>query len=409
MFSLAMLFCVASCNDKSNKSGMIVLQDEDNEIDIVALQETMKITYDEAVYTPSSYNRYINALRQAQTFLDSNTKTNDKYQQVYFELNAAIEALNKKGDKIALREKIKEAEEYENNLINYYNASTTFFVSALKTARSYVDDNEATAEMINLVIKDLSDGIKRLRVRADKSELIELVTLASAIEKDKYIETDWKMFDLAFSKAMEITDKESATEEEINIAQKELFEVIGALTSKPNKTELQELYDKAIAIDETIYSKVTLNNLNQIKVMAWNALRNAKINQAEVDQVAAELNNAINELQYKVTKKYTVTCIATMISNNHVGDKWGYYTTINNYNFGKTYTFEEEPGTIIKAEATVYEDDKVPDYGSAFFDLVMSNGYTTSVYVTVIENRGVYAGKSAKWKMTYTVIQETNE
>jgi len=102
-----------------------------------------------------------------------------------------------------------------------------------------------------------------------------------------------------------------------------------------------------------------------------------------------------------------VTCTATMIYNNNVGDQWGYYTTINDYDFSKKYTFEEEVGITIQAEANVYENDEVTDWGSLFFDLVMTDGYTTSVEVVVRENRGTYAGNKAKWKMTYTVTEVT--
>ena len=101
--------------------------------------------------------------------------------------------------------------------------------------------------------------------------------------------------------------------------------------------------------------------------------------------------------------------MATMLYNNHVGNKWSYYTALNGHRLWKTATFEEEVGITVTAEATVYESDTVPDYGSAFFDLIMQDGYTASVEVTVRENRGAYAGNKAKWRVSYSVTEAVEQ
>ena len=392
---LAMAFSIVSCKD------------EQNEIDLTPLQELMETTYEESEYTPSSYKRYTDALTDAQEFLDSEEKTQYDYNTVYRELKAAIAVLNERPDKTALADKIAEAEEYEENLDTYYNASTTKLVSALETARQWLDDEDATQGLVDSAIKSLTEGIENLQVRADKSGLVDLVASAKDLVKDEYMNTDWTGFDKALSDATKTIDKESATETEISAAHTALTTAMGALVRKPDKTELQALYDRAVAIDTTLYSKATLATLDYARAIAWDALYIAQVDQARVDEIEIELANALDGLQYKVTKKYMVTCTATMIYNNNVGDQWGYYTTINDYDFSKKYTFEEEVGITIQAEANVYENDEVTDWGSLFFDLVMTDGYTTSVEVVVRENRGTYAGNKAKWKMTYTVTEVT--
>ena len=389
---LTMAFSTVSCKD---------------EINTAPLQELMATTYKESEYTPSTYKQYTEALENAQEVLDSENKTRYDYNAAYRELKAAITILAKRPDKTALADKITEAEEYEKNLDSYYNASNEKLVAALDTAKKYLADEDATQGLVDYAITSLTEGIEKLEVRADKSGLVELVSSANEIDKDEYMNTDWSSFDTAVSNANKIIDKESATEIEINNAQTALTAAMGDLVRKPDNTALQALYDQAVAIDTTLYSKATVATLDYAKAVAWDALYIAQLDQAKADEVAAELRSAINGLQIKVTKTYKVTCAATMIYNNNVGDQWGYYTTINDHDFSKKYTFEEEVGITIQAEANVYENDDVTDWGSIFFDLVMTDGYTTSVEVVVRENRGTYAGNKAKWKMTYTITEAT--
>ena len=385
--------------------GMASCKDGQDEIDLAPLRELMEVTYEESEYTPSSYKRYINALNAAQEFLDTEPKTQYDYKTVQRELAAAITLLNKKPDKTVLAEKIAKAEEYEEHIDSYYNASATRFITALGTARKHLEDENTTQGLVDMAVKGLSEAIEGLQVRADKSELIALIASASGIARDEYMNTDWTDFDKALSDAARIAEKESATKAEISTAHTVLTAAVDALVRNPDKTELQVLYDEAAAIDASLYSKATLAALDYAKAAAWDALYIARVDQARIDEIEAELTAALNGLQYKVTSTYTLTCTATMIYNNNVGDQWGYYTTVNGYDFSKKHTFVEEVGITLRIEATVYESDSVTDWGSTFFDLVMTDGYTTSVEITVRENRGTYAGNKAKWRMTYTVTE----
>lgn len=390
---LTMAFSIVSCND------------EPTELDISPLEELMETTYEESAYTPSSYDGYAEALTAAQEFLDADEKTEETYNTVYQDLKTAILLLKKKADKTALIAKIAEAEEYEENIDIYYDASTTALLTYLETARGVADDIEATQYLVDASVQNLTEGIGKLKVRADKSELIALVDDANKVEKDKYLNTDWRDFDSSLSAANQIVEKESATETEITNAHTALSNVMGELVLKPNLTELQAQYERATEVDTTLYSKATVATLDYEMSRAWNALYIVTPTQAEVDAIATALRQAIDGLQIKVTKTYMVTCTANQYYNNNVGNKWGYYTTINDYDFSKKYTFEEEVGITIKAEAVVYEDDEVTDWGWTYFDLVMTDGYTITVEVVVEENRGTYAGNKSRWRMTYTVTE----
>ena len=390
-------FCIVSCKDGQN------------EVDIEPLRELTETIYEESNYTPTSYKRYLDALNEAKEFIGSNNRNEYDYNNALRNLKSAIATLKLKPDKTDLAEKIIEAEKYEEKLNSYYIASSDKFVTALETARKWLADEDVTQEMVDAAIANLNEGINKLEIKADKTELVDLVNVASGVIKDDYMNSDWVAFDKALAGAQKIIDKESATANEISTVHIALTNVIENLVLKPDKTELQILYERANSIDTTLYSKSSLAVLDYAKAIAWDALYIAQVDQARIDEIESELNDAINGLQYKVTKTYTVICTATMIYNNNVGDQWGYYTTINDYDFSKKYTFEEEVGVTIQAEASVYENDEVTDWGSTFFDLIMTDGYTTSVEVTVRENRGTYAGNKAKWKMTYTVIEVVEE
>lgn len=379
------------------------------QLDITPLQKLMSVTYQEIDYTPSTYKKYATALTKAQEFVDTDNKVQSDYDKVFRDLKAAIILLNKRPNKTILSEKVLEAEKYEKAIDNYYKSSTENFLSSLKKARDQLKNDDTTQEAVDIAVQRLTDGIKQLQLKADKSNLIELVATAKEIAKEKYLNTDWKQFDIALSNAERIIERESATEVEIKNTQTALTEAISRLVKKPDMTALQELYDQSEEIDQDLYAKDSLSRLNDAKILAWRVLYIEPVDQASVDRIATELNNALNSLKFKVTKKYRITCTAKMISNNHVGNQWSYYTTVNNHDFWKTYVIEEEVDTTIKAKATVCESDAVPDYGSTSFELVMTDGYSISVEVIVVENRGTYAGNRSKWQMTYQVSEEIEE
>lgn len=84
------------------------------------------------------------------------------------------------------------------------------------------------------------------------------------------------------------------------------------------------------------------------------------------------------------------------ISNNHVGNEWSHYVTVNNKPLSKhkNLEFSETDTLFIKVICNEY-DEKYPDFGhnSRIIDINkidLSKEYTFTIEVTVIENGGRY-------------------
>jgi hypothetical protein len=98
------------------------------------------------------------------------------------------------------------------------------------------------------------------------------------------------------------------------------------------------------------------------------------------------------------------------VENNHVGNEWEYSCTANKKELkeGDTIQITTTSSGKIKIVAEATENDKYPDTGTKTLTIPVSklkkdknSAYTCNV--TVIEDRGRYAGNTAVWKFTFNV------
>ena len=98
------------------------------------------------------------------------------------------------------------------------------------------------------------------------------------------------------------------------------------------------------------------------------------------------------------------------VQNNHVGNEWGFGSTVNKKELSEGDTIEISTTSTGKITiiSIAEEQDKYPDYGSKTLAVSVSKlkankdtTYTSNV--TVTENRGRYSGNTAVWKFTYVV------
>ncbi|GGG86821.1 hypothetical protein [Paenibacillus radicis (ex Gao et al. 2016)] len=108
---------------------------------------------------------------------------------------------------------------------------------------------------------------------------------------------------------------------------------------------------------------------------------------------------------------YTVTLVSTeLVSNDHVGNEWATAFTANGKTIeeGESIKLSLSSTGSIKLQAEATELDKIPDEGSATKTIKVSSikkELTSSIKVTVTENRGRYSGNQAVWKFTYKIAK----
>ncbi|KAA9004002.1 hypothetical protein F4V43_11375 [Paenibacillus spiritus] len=99
---------------------------------------------------------------------------------------------------------------------------------------------------------------------------------------------------------------------------------------------------------------------------------------------------------------------AELTENNHVGNEWAYAAYVNGQELeeGSSVTLSAGSSGSIKLKAVAEEQDKIPESGTASLTLQtagLKSAKTSSLNVTVTENRGRYSGHTATWKFVFRI------
>ena len=103
-------------------------------------------------------------------------------------------------------------------------------------------------------------------------------------------------------------------------------------------------------------------------------------------------------------KEYELSITATEISNNSVGEDWKKTYECDGISIQNGERYALELGGSQKTIAiTIVEKDLYPDVGYGCANIVLEDGFSTSVTISVVENAGRYAYNEALWKITFSV------
>ena len=181
-------------------------------------------------------------------------------------------------------------------------SAVELFEKALANAKTVLDDPNATQEEVNAAWDELLEGIWALGLtQGDKTMLEQLIARADEMvaNADKYVDTNWQQLLDALANAKEVMADGDAMEEDVQPAADALLNAIVAQRYKANKSNLEELINKANGIDLSQYSaesvavfKAALANANL--VLADESL--SVDEQNVVDSAVKKLDAAIKNL-----------------------------------------------------------------------------------------------------------------
>ena len=104
---------------------------------------------------------------------------------------------------------------------------------------------------------------------------------------------------------------------------------------------------------------------------------------------------------------------ASLVTNDHVGNEWGYGAWVNGEEIkrNENKVLEVKDSGTIKLEAQATEYDKIPDEGGSqkiikVSELVSNKPMEVILKVTVTENRGRYSGNQAQWEFVFLVSKD---
>ena len=231
--------------------------------------------------------------------------------------------------KTMLKMSVEYAEEIKANgaLENVVPAVVKEFEVALENAKTVLENKNATAEEVDSASKRLIYVIHRLEFKkGDKEQLEKLAQIINALDESKYIPSTWSKLQTEFEKANKVLADENAMEAEVKDVYNKLIKAYLDLRLIPDKSKLEELINKAEAIDTSKYTNKSVNALNKQLKEAKKALDNKEATQLEVDEASKGIELALGGLELAAGNN----------NNNNNNGSGGSGTTDNNGNNGDT-------------------------------------------------------------------------
>lgn len=250
---------------------------------IESVQESFNKVYEYAKVVSENVN-------SSQTTIDETTKA----------LIAELQKLGfKAGDKTQL---MQHYQLYSVLDLNDYldGAEKDAFVAALETAKAVIDNGDAMQTEVTEADQALVETAAALIKKADKSALQALVDTTADYNKDNYLAEGWNTFESARNHANEILEKEDATQEEVDTAKLLLVQAMASLRYKADKSVLEEVIEKAKAMDLTGYSETNIAIFKTALTAAETVMANENLSvydQPIVDGAVLDLQNAIAALE----------------------------------------------------------------------------------------------------------------
>jgi len=293
------------------------------------------------------------------------------------------------------------------NIINYQtNAKETYtpnsyhkYLSAIDYAKKIKYNLFSKKEKINEAKNYLLQTINELYTKPNKSVLINLYETANNIDTNIYIPKSIPKLKTAIYNAKNIIDDDNALLEDVDNVINDIDTAIKDLILKPDKTILKNKIEIASTVQDNNYTTKSYKNLINTISNAKYTYKNENSTQKEVNEIIKNIDDSIKNLTKATKGVYRILTNTYKTSNNHVGNEW--YTTITHN--GKDFEYYNTitapfNSTYITLNATIVEDDKIPDIGYGSITILLKDGNTKTRYIDVVENRGRYYGNIATWE-----------
>ena len=307
-------------------------EDEENIIDKSLLQYTIeyaeKIKADGALegVVPAVVREFNDALEDAKIVLANEKATEAEVDAITDRLLNAIWMLEfKGGDKETLKVNIELVEKLNEN--DYTKESWENLQEKLNIAKEVYEDENALVADIEEAINNLQDAINAL-VKKDVNKILlrELVTMIDGLNSNEYIYTTWENLDKNLELANKVLINEEATQEEVDMVYNNLLRAYLELRLKPSKDKLEDLINKAEALNKENYTEETWEKVESALKKAKVVMVNENATEKEITQVENELEVAMEGL------------IASNSENNNNNSNSGNNNGITNNNGNNNVT-----------------------------------------------------------------------
>lgn len=178
------------------------------------------------------------------------------------------------------------------------------FKESLAKAIEVLNNSNSNQEEVNAAFDRLAAAMQKLSFyKGDKEQLINLRDRISKLNKDEFIPSTWNNLESVLGEVNIIIDDENALENEVKEGYNKLIKAYLELRLKPNKDKLQDLINKAEALDSSKYTEDSFNNVVNALEMAKLVLANEEATEEEVHNAKGALELALGRLIENSTNK----------------------------------------------------------------------------------------------------------
>ena len=253
-------------------------------------------------YTTDSYNAMKVVLDEAEDLLKEEAQDQDTIDAKTEALNAAIEALVKRGDVKELSELVKAYEEEKLNEGVYTTSTWSVYQTAFDAAKAIIKDNSnSDQEKVDAAKTALEAAKEALEERGNTDSLKELVTVCEELKEEDFTADTWKVFENALDAAKAIVaDNSDSNQTQVDAAKEALQKAKDDLkeAEKPvNRSKLEEAYNKYKDLKNDGYTENSWKTFKNALDAAKAVLEYEDATAEQVDAALAQLEKAVSGLK----------------------------------------------------------------------------------------------------------------
>ncbi|GAB7306642.1 FIVAR domain-containing protein [Enterococcus gallinarum] len=195
---------------------------------------------DREIYTVDSLNVFDQAFNEAKKIISENDSSQSLIDASYTKLESAYDQLRKVEQPnlslIYLARLVKECEALSAD--DYTQNSYTILSEKLSVARGLLQQESVQENDVNSAYQELVEAKNSLVNKADKSQLISIISYAEQLIEENYTTESWEVFISSLTQAQAISSDENATQNAVDSAVSALEGVMNDLVN--NQVEIPE-------------------------------------------------------------------------------------------------------------------------------------------------------------------------
>ena len=251
-----------------------------------------------STYTPASMSLLDSETRIGYSMLSSQTATQQQVNDQINRIQKAIQNLVAKANKSSLTSTISTA--LAKDLDQYTPETAEKLTKAIEAAQAVIADDNVSQAAVDLQNSALQSAIDQLIQKADKAELLKVITEAENINREIYVDESLSKLETALAVAKEVKEDPNASQEKVDSAKSELKNAIDTLQEKeePEKTLvlIKQLIAECEGLVKSEYTPQSYQVLEQEIATSKALVENPNVTSAEATAQLTALETAKNQL-----------------------------------------------------------------------------------------------------------------